>query len=133
VNRKVFVLDHDRFVHNRPPFFTPRLRPVLPGTPSTGVMDRLFAGPVNSEKAAGLQLLLSHATGFSHLSIADRVARVRLTGGCDSDGSTVTVADEIAPTLRQFASVDWVKIFDRTGSTERPTGHRDSIPACLEP
>ena len=96
-------------------------------------MDRLFAGPVAGERADGLRLLRSHATGFADLAIADGVARVRLTGGCNSDGSTVTVAGEIMPTLRQFASVDWVKILDPAGGTESPTGHTDSIPACLEP
>jgi hypothetical protein len=35
-------------------------------------------------------------------------------------------------TLRQFASVDWVKIFDPAGHTGVPNGHTDSIPACLE-
>jgi len=38
------------------------------------------------------------------------VVRVRLTDGCNSDGSTVTVAGEIIPTLRALRNVDWVKI-----------------------
>jgi hypothetical protein len=133
VNRKVYFFNRDNYLNNTPPFYSSRLRPVLPGTPATGVMDRLFAGPLTSERAAGLRLLRSHATGFSHLSITDRVARVRLTGGCSSDGSTETIAGEIMPTLRQFGNVDWVKIFDPTGHTENPTGHTDSIPECLEP
>jgi len=133
VQRKVFFFNRDNFVNNVDPFFSPRLRPVRPGSPATGVMDRLLAGPLASEKADGLRLLRSHARGFADLLIADGVARIRLTGGCNSDGSTVTVAGEIMPTLRQFASVDWVKIFDPAGSTENPTGHTDSIPACLEP
>ena len=133
VNRKVFFFNRDNFVDNIAPFFSPRLRPVRPLSPATGVMDRLFAGPLASERADGLRLLRSHATGYADLAIADGVARVRLTGGCNSDGSTVTVAGEIMPTLRQFANVDWVKIFDPAGSTETSTGHTDSIPACLEP
>jgi hypothetical protein len=133
VQRQVFFLNRDNFVSNTAPFFSPRLRPVRPLSPATGVMDRLFAGPLASEMADGLQLLRSHATGYAGLAIADGVARVRLTGGCNSDGSTVTVAGEIMPTLRQFANVDWVKILDPAGSTETPTGHTDSIPACLEP
>ena len=96
-------------------------------------MDRLFAGPLTAEKAGGLRLLRSGARGFSHLSITDGVARVRLTGGCTSHGSTVTIADEITPTLRQLAAVRWVKIYDPAGHTERPTGHSDSVPTCLEP
>jgi hypothetical protein len=45
----------------------------------------------------------------------------------------VTIADEITPTLRQLAAVRWVKIYDPAGHTERPTGHSDSVPICLEP
>ena len=36
------------------------------------------------------------------------------------------------PTLRALASVRWVKILGPGGRTD-PTGHTDSIPACLEP
>ncbi len=133
VNRRVYFFDSDRFRANRQPFFTPRLRPVRPATPATGVLDRLFAGPLRRERAAGLRLLRSDATGFAHPRIRDRVARVRLTGGCSSHGSTVTVAGEIMPTLRQLGSVDWVKIYGPAGRTESPFGHTDSIPACLEP
>jgi hypothetical protein len=133
VNRKVFFFNRDNFVNDIDPFFSPRLRPVRPLSPATGVMDRLFAGPLASERADGLRLLRSHATGYADLAIADGVGMVRLTGGCNSDGSTVTVAGEIMPMLRQFSNVDWVKIFDPAGSTEIPAGHTDSIPACLEP
>ena len=133
VTRKVWFFNQRRFVANREPFFTPVLRPVRPLTAATGVMDRLFAGPLPGEAAAGLTLLRSDATGFTGPQISGGVARVRLTGGCNSHGSTVTVAGEIMPTLRQLASVDFVKISDPAGRTEHPTGRRDSIPTCLEP
>ena len=133
VNQKVFFFDQPRFGTNREPFFTPVLRLVLPGTPATGVMDRLFAGPLPSETSAGLRLLRSEATGFTGLRIADRVAKVQLVGGCNSGGSTVTIGGEILPTLRQFPTVSFVKIYDPAGTTENPTGRSDSIPACLEP
>ncbi len=133
VNRQVFFLNRDNFLDNVDPFFSAVLRPVRPSSPATGVMDRLFAGPLASEKADGLLLLRSRARGFADLVIADGVARVRLTGGCNSEGSTLSVAGEIMPMLKQFANVDRVKILDRSGSTESPTGHTDSIPACLEP
>ena len=120
VDRRVYFFDQGAFLANREPFFTPRLRPVRVDTPAVGVLDRLFAGPLVGEHADGLRLLRSGASGFTGLSIADHVARVRLTGGCSSGGSTVTVAGEIMPTLRQFPSVDWVKIYDPSGHTERP-------------
>ena len=133
VDRKVYFFDENRFVANQQPFFRSVLRPVLPATPAIGLMDRLFAGPLPAEQRDGLRLLRSHATGFADLSIADSIARVRLTGGCNSDGSTVTVAGEVMPTLRQLPSVDWVKISDPAGTTEEPDGASDSIPTCLEP
>jgi len=37
------------------------------------------------------------------------------------------------PTLKQFPSIDYVKIYDPSGHTQQPTGHRDSIPVSLEP
>jgi hypothetical protein len=133
VQRPVYFFDVDNFVANHRPFFRPVWRPVPAAAPGVGVMDRLFVGPLSGERATGLRLLRSGATGFTRLSIADQVARVHLTGPCSSGGSTVTVAGEIMPTLRAFDSVRWVKIYDQDGQTERPTGHSDSIPTCLEP
>ena len=129
----VFFENPARFAANTPPFVTKVLRPVLPGTPATGVMDRLFAGPTASERAAGLRLQRSRATGFTGLSIRTSVARVRLTGGCSSGGSTFSIADEISPTLKHFDTVDFVKIYDPAGHTGTPTGNSDSIPDCLNP
>ena len=133
VNSKVFLFNRKNFIANDQPFFTPVVRPVPAERPAGGALDQLFAGPLNSERAAGLRLLRSHATGFTGLSIKHHIARVRLLGRCSSDGSTVTVAGEIMPTLRSFPRVDWVKIYDPSGHTERPRGQSDSIPACLEP
>ncbi len=133
VQKRVYFFNQPRFVANTPPFFTSVLRPVLPMTPATGLMDRIFAGPTPREYAAGLRSVTSNATGFTRLSVVSTIARVQLTGACSSNGSTVTIAGEIMPTLRQLSTVDHVKIYDTTGHTERPYGHSDSIPFCLEP
>ncbi|MDX6360211.1 MAG: hypothetical protein QOH37_3265 [Nocardioidaceae bacterium] len=133
VLRKVWYFNRANFVANTPPFFVARPRPVIAATPATGLLDRLFAGVTPTEFGNGLRALRSGATGFAIRSITDGIARVRLTGGCASGGSTVTVAGEIMPTLRQLGNVDWVKISDPAGHTEHPFGHQDSIPACLEP
>ncbi|WP_432565166.1 GerMN domain-containing protein [Kineococcus sp. SYSU DK003] len=133
VNRQVWFFDEGRFVRNTPPFVVPVLRPVLPGTPATGVSDRLFAGPTAAEAARGLRFLPSGATGYRGLSITGGTARIQLTGGCSSGGSTVSIAGQLLPTLRQFPTVQAVKIFDPAGSTQNPTGPHDSIPDCLEP
>ena len=131
--RKVWFFHEERFVENREPFFVPRLRPVRVHAPATGVMDRLFAGPLPGEQANGLRLLRSGATSYDDLSIESGIARVRLVGGCSSGGSTVTIAGSIMPSLRQFPSVDWVKVYDPAGDTASPDGTSDSIPDCLNP
>ena len=133
VPRQVWFLDQDRFVAGTEPFFTPVTRPVRVRHKAAGLLDRLFAGPTAAERAAGLRLLRSKARSWADLSIANDIARVRLTRSCSSGGSTVTVAGEIMPTLRQLAAVDFVKILAPDGSTQTPTGRSDSIPACLEP
>ena len=133
VLRKVYFENLPHFAVGTQPYVTAVLRPVLPGTPALGVMDRLFAGPTDAEYASGLRLQQSRATGFTGLSITDLVARLRLTGGCSSGGSTFSIADQIYPTLKQFPTVDFVKIYDPAGHTERPSGRSDSIPFCLEP
>jgi hypothetical protein len=133
VLKKVYFENAPRFAVGTQPYVTAVLRPVLPGSPATGMMDRLFAGPTQAEAAAGLRLVQSRATGYRGLSISGLVARVVLTGGCSSGGSTFSIADEIYPTLKQLANVDFVKIYDPAGHTESPSGQRDSIPFCLEP
>ena len=133
VDRRVFFLDEDRFVANRQPFFVSRMRPVRVASPATGVMERIFAGPTDRERRQGLRLVRSRATGFADLGIASGIASVRLRGGCNAGGSTVTIAGQIAPSLRQFDSVDWVKVLDPAGATADPTGRTDSIPDCLNP
>ncbi|MGZ4231389.1 MAG: GerMN domain-containing protein [Solirubrobacteraceae bacterium] len=133
VRRGVYFFNQRRFEANTPPFVTKVMRSVVPHAPATGAMDRLFAGPTASDAAAGLRLLQSKATGFTGLAISGRIARIRLTGGCSSGGSTVTIADEILPTLKQLPGIRYVKIYDPSGHTELPSGVSDSRPFCLEP
>lgn len=109
------------------------LRRVPAAAPATAVLSHLFAGPTAAEQRRGLVAVLSGATGFTGLTIRDGVASVRLVGGCASGGATYTVADLVGPALKQFATVDHVKLYDPQGRTARPTGHSDSRPACLEP
>ncbi len=132
--RKVTFLDQERYNAGTEPY-TRSVRRVVPAyTPASAVMHQLFAGPTPAERALGLRTVRSRATDFDRLRISPwGVAHIRLLGGCDSGGSTFTVADLITPTLKQFASVDYVKIYDRFGDTGSPSGPTDSIPECLEP
>jgi hypothetical protein len=131
--RRVWFVDTEAVNTGTEPYFVPRRRPVRTDAPAGAALHALFAGPLRREQADGLRLVRSGAWGFADLRIANHIARVRLTRGCNSGGSTITVAGEIMPTLRQFASVDWVKIYDPGGQTEQPQGQVDSIPTCLEP
>ena len=130
---QVFFLDQDAFNVGRPPYTQPVDRTVNRATPADGALHALFAGPTAAEATGGLLFVASGATGFADLRIVDGTAHVRLVGGCSSGGSTFTVAEEIAMTLRQFNSVDAVKIYDPSGATEQPNEPGDSIPTCLEP
>jgi hypothetical protein len=133
VSVRDYFLNSHRFATGQSPYTQPVSRPVIPPATAFGALQRLFAGPTQAERALGLRFVASQATGFKNLRISDGVARVQLTGGCSSGGSTFTVANEIRPTLKQFPSVHWVKIYDPSGHTERPYGHTDSIPQSLEP
>ena len=128
-----YFLNTHRFATGHAPYTAAVYRPVIPPATAFGAMQRLFAGPTQAELARGLKFVSSGATGFRILGIRDGVARVQLLGKISSGGSTFTIADEIMQTLKQFPSIRWVKIYSPYGHTERPTGHTDSIPVCLEP
>lgn len=133
VSARDYFLNKHRFETGHQPYTQAVSRPVIPPGVAFGALQRLFARPTLAEHARGLRFVSSLATGFTNLRIGDGVARVQLTGTCSSGGSTFTIANEIMPTLKQFPSVRWVKIYSPAGHTERPDGHTDSIPACLEP
>lgn len=130
---KVWFLNQNHAVTGQEPLYEPVDRKVTPPAVAAGALTALFAGPTAAEQAAGLRFVASGATGYQKLHIDNGIAYVTLQGGCSSGGSTMTIASEILPTLRQFASVDHVKIFAPDGTTESPTGAVDSIPTCLEP
>jgi hypothetical protein len=133
VNVRDYFLNAPRFAVGHQPYTTAVSRPVIGPATAFGAMQRLFAGPTQADLTHGLKFVSSGATGFKIMSISDGVARIQLTGNISSRGSTFTIANEIMPTLKQFSSVHWVKIYDASGHTERPAGHMDSIPASLEP
>ena len=133
LRRKVWFFDRERYLANHEPFFTRVFRPVDRRMPATGVLDRLFAGPLRSEHDRGLRLLRSQATGFADLTVSGGVADLRLTGGCSSGGSTVSIAGEVLPTLLDLAPVSRVVLRDPDGATLDADGPSSSTPECLEP
>ena len=133
VQTQIFFVDSHAFAIGQGPYVRAVLRHVIPPNVGARSLNWLFAGPTPDERAGGLTFVSSDATGFTNLTIINGIARVRLTGGADSHGSTLTIANEIIPLLKQFPTVNWVKIYDQNGQTESPAGQSDSIPAGLEP
>jgi len=133
VPTQIFFVDSHAFAIGQGPYVRAVLRQVIPPNVGARSLNWLFAGPTPDERAGGLTFVNSDATGFTNLTISNGIARVRLAGGANSHGSTLTIANEIFPLLKQFPTVTWVKIYDQNGQTEAPTGQSDSIPAGLEP
>jgi hypothetical protein len=129
----VYFLNVRNFNTGTLPYVEAVPRSVSAATPAGGALQELFAGPTAGEQLAGLAVERSGATGFTGLSIEDGTARVTLVGGCDSRGSTMTIGNLLVPTLKQFPTVDHVKIHGPDGHTDSPDGPGDSIPACLNP
>jgi hypothetical protein len=130
---QVFFVDQEAFNVGTPPYVTPVERAVDVADPPRGALEALFAGPTQQEAADGLRLVASNASGVAALRIEGGTAHVTLAGGCSSGGSTLTVAESIVATLRQFPAVQSVKIYDPEGRTQSPDEPGDSIPECLEP
>jgi len=129
---RVYFVDEARFEVGDEPYVRAVTRDVPAADAMQGALDALFAGPAEDE--TGLAFVASGATGAQLIGVVDAgVVRVELVGGCASGGSTLTVAAEIVPTLKEFAEVTAVKMLDTDGETETPYGPDDSIPFCLEP
>ena len=133
VPTQIFFVDSHAFAIGQGSYVRAVLRQVIPPNVGARSLNWLFAGPTPDERAGGLTFVNSDATGFTNLTISNGIARVRLAGGANSHGSTLTNTNEIMPILKQFPTVTWVKIYDQSGHTETPTGQSDSIPAGLEP
>ena len=130
----VYFTNRDRYAIGTEPYedSVTRVVPVTASQPEM-VLTQLFLGPTQEEKSKGLEVVLSGATGFSKLAIQDSVARVYLTGKCNSGGATYTISNLIFANLAQFPEIRWIKIYDENGETETPDGQTSSIPFCLEP
>jgi hypothetical protein len=99
---------------------------------ASGALLRLWAGPTADELAGGLRFESSRTKGFRDVRVSEGgVARLTLAGGCRGGGKAITVAEEIMATLKPFPEIEWVKVYDRSGQTQRPSGQSDSIPDCL--
>jgi hypothetical protein len=130
----VYFTDQNAYLAATPPYEVgvTRTVPFSYGIART-VLTEFFNGPTPAEAASGLVLITSGATGFSNVTIHDTIARVYLTGNCNSQGATYTIANPLYANMIQFSTVSYVKIYDQNGNTQQPSGYTNSIPACLEP
>ena len=131
----VYFVDNDKVVAGTPTVVSKVMRYVRKLDPKRGALQRLYAGPTEAEKAAGLAFVPSHTYGFHHLRTNRYgVTRVQLRGKCNSMGSAVvTVADQMRATLMARPAVHWVKIYGPDGTTIWPRGRSHSDPYCLQP
>ncbi len=130
----VYFTDMNAYIAGTPPYEVPVTRMIPPpASYPEAVLAAFFQGPTPEEQSLGLELILSGATGFSALDIQDGIARVYLTGQCNSQGATYTIANPLLANLLQFDEVTFVKIYDENGFTQQPDGDSHSIPGCLEP
>ena len=98
------------------------------------VLNRLFDGPSEDEKASGVVLIGSGFTRVRRLDIVNGVARIYLKGVCRPGGSHITIADLIFHSMEQFrGQIRTIKIYDENGKTRYPSGALDSAPRCLYP
>jgi hypothetical protein len=98
------------------------------------VLNYYFKGPGDTEKYVYRWIAIySGFTGYSRLEVADGIARIYLKGTCNVSDPTYTIAQPLFVNLKQFSSIQFVKIYDQDGTTEKPDGAVDSTPACLDP
>jgi hypothetical protein len=130
----IYFTNVSRYAVGTEPYEDPVSRTVAAnGSLPETVLTQLFLGPSPQEIAQGLKFVSSGTTGYKKLTIAEGVARVYLTGKCNSGGSTYTIGNLIFANLTQFPEIKWIKIYDENGETETPVGNSSSIPICLEP
>ena len=130
----LYFVNAFRYNNNLPPFEVAGVRYVRSSNPYALLLDEYFKGPGATERFTyGWIALYNGFTGYSRVELTDGVAHVYLTGTCDRAGATYTIANLLTRNLKQFAQIQFVKIYDENGSTQSPSGASDSIPACLQP
>jgi hypothetical protein len=99
------------------------------------ILNEYFKGPGDTEKYVYRWIAIySGFTGYTKLDVSNAIARVYLKGICAPTNYNYNIAQPLMVNLKQFSSIiQFVKIYDENGKTEKPDGSSDSIPACLDP
>ncbi len=128
----VWFVDGPAYEKGTTPYLVAVPREVSAESPAAGLLDAWFAGPNAEERSRGLQQWANGATGYDNLRIEAGTLSFRLQPTCTGAGS-LSLRDQVQPTLRQLDGVKAIHILDPQGQTLDPRPGVDSVPACLEP
>lgn len=131
VATQLYFVDQGKFDKGEQDYWVAVTREVGAKAPAKNAVWNLFKGPNPEEKKKGLTFFSSQAIGFQGFSIEGDTATLQLRGGCNSNGSTVTIYDHLSKTLKGFPEIEHVRIVGPDESV--PTEKGDHRPACLEP
>jgi len=101
--------------------------------PVEGVLKAYFLGTSDAERSQGLTVVLNGFTGYKRIKIANGVIHVYLSGTCQSNGTSYSIAQPLMANLKQFLEITYVKLYDQNGVTRDPVSLSDSAPICLDP
>lgn len=130
----MYFTDNKRLIAGQLPYEVAVTR-IVPSSknPLNAVLDEFFKGPSDVERNQGLAVVPNGFTGYSKVEIISGGVYVYLTGNCQSNGTLYDITRALVLNLKQFPDVQFVKIFDQSGSTREPAARVDSVPACLDP
>ncbi len=133
IKLEIFFTSTSQIGTQMPPFNLAVTREV-PGSanPITASLAEYFMGPTVAEQSQGLTVIRNGFAGYRRWDIADGVLSVYLAGTCESNGTPYSIAQPLIATLKQFAGVQYVKLYDGYDHTRDPLHRDDSWPACLD-
>jgi hypothetical protein len=131
---KVYFVDGARFNQKNPPYLANGERYVRSSIdPYKAILDEYFKGPGATEKYTyGYFAVYDGFKTYRKLEVANGIARVYLLGSCKPEYVDLNIATLITANLKQFSTVQYVKVYDENDETTSPRGNVDSAPACLK-
>lgn len=131
VDATIYLIDKAKYEAGEEDYWVPVTRKVGAKSPAKNAIWNMFKGPTAEEKAKGLVFMDSGATGFQGFKLEGDTVTLQLREGCDSKGSTVTVYDHLAKTLKGFPEISHLRV---AGPDDpMPTEPGDFRPGCLQP
>ena len=130
---KVFFTTTRKIDNRVPPYNEAVSREISSSiNPIVGVLNEYFKGPNAEEQSRGLVAMRNGFAGYGRIDFSNGVLNIYLTGYCQSNGTSYNIVQPLTATMKQFAGVSYVKIYDEFGRTRDPFGQVDSGPICLD-